>query len=173
MGAQGIVEIQYLSSRYFPSNHHGQGYEGNEGHEGHGCHEGHEGHEEEGCQQDRQGQTCQVGGFPWIQGEDHWWLDQERLGAEQEWKDCEQEEPCTWQEGVRQHQGLDCCSPEGKEGTQREGLRRCQERFSSLQEGQGVLQLSISVWLLLRPWGYLRPWSAAASDCISIVEHLR
>merc|ERR1711907_884155 len=76
--AQGIVESQNLSSSCFSSHHHGQGYEGNEGH---GCHEGHEGHEEEGCQQDRQGQTCQVGGFPWIQGEDHWWLDQERLAA--------------------------------------------------------------------------------------------
>merc|ERR1712146_824008 len=100
MGAQGIVEIQYLSSRYFPSNHHGQGYEGNEGHEGHGCHEGHEGHEEEGCQPDRQGQNGQVRGFPWNQGEDCQWLDQERLGAEQAWKDCEQEERCSWQEGL-------------------------------------------------------------------------
>merc|ERR1712046_542467 len=131
------------------------------------------GHEEEGCQQDRQGQPCQVRGFPWIQGEDHRWLDQERLGGEQAWKDREQEEPCTRQEDVRQHQGLDRCSPEGKEGTQRQGLRSCQEGYSSLQEGQGVLQLSVSVWLLLRSWGYLRPSSAAASDCISIVENLR
>merc|ERR1711907_554522 len=145
MGTQGIVETKYLST-YFPLNHHGQGYEGNEGH---GCHEGHEGHEEEGRQQDCQGQNGQVSGFPWIQGEDHRWLDCKRLGSEQAWKDCEQEELCEWQEAVRQHQGLDCSSPEGKEGTQREGLRRCQEGFSSLQEGQGVLQLSVSVWLLL------------------------
>merc|ERR1712139_174000 len=130
-----------------------------------------EGHEEEGCQQDRQGQIGQVFGFPWIQGEDRWWLDQDRLGAEQARKDCEQEAPCKWQEGVCQHQGLDRSSPEGKEGTQRQGFRRCQEGFSSLQEGQGVLQLSVSLWLLLRPWGYLRPSSAAASDCVSIVEH--
>merc|ERR1719389_569050 len=107
-----------------------------------------------------------LGGFPWIQGKDHWWLDCLRLGEEQAWKDCEQERSCQWQEGLCQHQGLDCCSPEGKEGTQREGLRRCQERSSSLQEGKGVLQLSVSGWLQLRPWGYLQPWSAAASDCI-------
>merc|ERR1711904_642985 len=173
MGAQGIVETKYLSSTNSPSNHHGQGYEGNEGDEGHGCHEGHEGNEKEGSQQDRQGPIRQVCGFPWIQGEDRRWLDQNRFGAEQAWKDREQEAPCTWQEGIRQHQGLDSSSPEGKEGTQREGFRCCQEGFSSLQEGQGVLQLSISVWLLLRPWGYLHPSSAAACDCISIVEHLR
>merc|ERR1712078_812443 len=151
----------------FPLPQHG------EGNESHGCHESHEGHEEEGREQDRQGQTCKVGGFPWIQGKDHWWLDCLRLGEEQAWKDCEQERSCQWQEGLCQHQGLDCCSPEGKEGTQREGLRRCQERYSSLQEGKGVLQLSVSGWLQLRPWGYLQPWSAAASDCISIVELFR
>merc|ERR1712216_926305 len=90
MGAQGIVETKYLSNTYFyfQFNHHGQGYEGNEGH---GCHEGHESHEEEGCQQDRQGQNGQVCGFPWNQGEDRRWLDQDRFGEEQEWKDCEQE----------------------------------------------------------------------------------
>merc|ERR1719261_1624205 len=32
----------------------------------------------------------------------------------------------------------------GKKGTWREGLRRCQEGLSSLQEGQGVLQLNFS-----------------------------
>merc|ERR1712146_272841 len=173
MGAQGIVEIQYLSSRYFPFNHHGQGYEGNEGDEGHGCHESYESDEEEGCEQDRQGQNGQVRGFPWNQGEDCQWLDQERLGAEQAWKDCEQEERCSWQEGLRQYQGLDCRSPEGTEVTQRQGFRCCQEGFSSLQEGQGVLQLSVSVWLLLWSWGYLRPSSAAASDRIIVVEHFR
>merc|ERR1711924_434695 len=132
---------------------------------------GHESHEEEGCWQDCQGQDGQVRGLPWIKGKDRRWLDQDRLGGEQAWKDREQEEPCTWQEDVRQHQGLDRSSPEGKEGTQREGLRRCQEGNSSLQEGQGVLRLSVLAWLLLRPWGYLRPSSAVASDCISIVEH--
>merc|ERR1719235_2636342 len=89
---------------------------------------------------------CKVGGFPGIQGQDYWWLDCKRLGEEQAWKDCEQESNCPWQEGLRQHQGLDCCSSEGKEGTQREGFCCCQEGFSSLQEGQGVLQLSVSVW---------------------------
>merc|ERR1712118_110275 len=173
MGAQGIVETKYLSSTYFQFNHHGQGYEGYEGNEGHGCHEGHESHEEEGCQQDRQGQNGQVCGFPWNQGEDSGWLDQDRFGEEQEWKDCEQEGPCKWQESIRQHQVLDCSSSEGKEGTQREGFCCCQEGFPSLQEGQGVLQLSISVWLLLWTWGYLRPSSAATSDCIIVVEHFR
>merc|ERR1719235_1370957 len=125
-------------------------HEGHEGYEEEGCHEGHEGYEEEGCQQDRQGQNGQVRGLPWNQGEDPQWIDQERFGEEQARKDCEQEKPCTRQEGIRQHQGLDCSSPEGKEGTQCEGFCRCQEGFFSLQEGQGVLQLSVSVWLLLQ-----------------------
>merc|ERR1711869_188571 len=131
MGAQGIVETKYLSSSFFPSHHYGQG-----------CHEGNEGNEEEGCEQDRKGQIRKVRRLPWNQGEDRRRLDQERLGGEQAWKDCEQEEFGTCQEGLRQHQRLDNCSPEGKEGTWREGLRRCQEGLSSLQEGQGVLQLN-------------------------------
>merc|ERR1712224_430970 len=44
--------------------------------------------------------------------------------------------------GLRQHQGLDCRCPEGQEGTWREGLCRNQEGHSTLQEGQGVLQLN-------------------------------
>merc|ERR1711904_277895 len=113
--AQGIVEIKYFPSFYFKSNH------------------GHEGHEEEGCQQDCQGQNGQVCGFPWNQGKDPWWLDQVGFGAEQARKDCDQEASCSRQEGVRQQQGLDSSSPEGKEGTECEGLRRCQEGYSSLQ----------------------------------------
>merc|ERR1712182_172346 len=102
--------------------------QGYEGNEGHGCHESHEGHEEEGCQQDRQGQNGQVCGFPWNQGKDPWWLDQVGFGTEQARKDCDQEASCSRQEG-----------------------------YSSLQQGQGVVPLSASVWLLLRSWGYLRP----------------
>merc|ERR1712093_201830 len=109
------------------SDRNGQGDEGNEGDEGHGSHEGHEGHEEEGGEQDRKGQNGQARRLSWIQGEDHKWFDQERLGEEQERKDCEQEEIGSWQEGVLQHQGLDFRSPEGKEGTWREGLRCYQE----------------------------------------------
>merc|ERR1712224_839925 len=80
---------KYLSSSFFPSHHYGQGYEGNEGH---GSHEGNAGNEEEGCEQDRKGQIRKVRRLPWNQGEDRRWLDQERLGGEQAWKDCEQEE---------------------------------------------------------------------------------
>merc|ERR1712017_28563 len=151
-------ETKYLSSCFFPSHHYGQGYEGNEG------------NEEEGCEQDCKGQIRKVRRLPWNQGEDRRWLDQERLGGEQAGKDCEQEEFGTWQEGLRQHQRLDNCSPEGKEGTWREGLRRCQEGLSSLQEGQGVLQLNFSAWLQLRLWGYLHPWSVVASEYVSCVE---
>merc|ERR1712124_76470 len=159
MGAQGIVETHYCASSHFLSFRNGQGYEGNEGH---GCHEGHESHEEKGCQQDRQGQNGQVRRLPGNQGEDRGRLDQDRFGGEQARKDCEQEKLGTWQEDVHQHQGLDSSSPEGQEGTQCEGLRCCQEGLSSLQEGQGVLRLSVSVWLQLRTWGYLRPSSAVA-----------
>merc|ERR1711985_148435 len=147
MGAQGIVETKYRSSSHSPFYHYGQGYEGNEGH---GGHEGHEGNEEEGCEQDRKGPLCQGRRLPWIQGKDRKWLDQERLGEEQARKDCEQEEIGIWQEELRQHQGLDHRRPEGQEGTWCEGLRRYQEGLSSLQEGQGVLQLNASEWLQLR-----------------------
>merc|ERR1712224_705999 len=79
---------KYLSSSFFPSHHYGQGYEGNEGH---GSYEGNAGNEEEGWEQDRKGQIREVRRLPWNQGEDRRWLDQERLGGEQAWKDCEQE----------------------------------------------------------------------------------
>merc|ERR1719240_27429 len=57
---------------------------------------------------------------------------------------CEREGPLckVWQE-------LDLGSPEGKEGTWCEGLRCYQEGHSSLHEGQGVLQLSVSAGLEL------------------------
>merc|ERR1739848_950054 len=101
---------KYLSSSFFPSHHYGQGYE---------SHEGNAGNEEEGCEQDRKGQIRKVRRLPWNQGEDRRWLDQERLGGEQAWKDCEQEEFGTWQDGPRQRRTPEHCSPEGKEGTWR------------------------------------------------------
>merc|ERR1712139_584099 len=105
-------------------------------------HEGHEGHEEEGSEQDCERQTCKVGGLPWHQGQDHLWIVQDRLDQEQEWQGCEQEAVGKWQEGLRPHQGLDCCCPEGQEGFGRQGLRRSEEGNSSLQEGQGALPVS-------------------------------
>merc|ERR1712205_282602 len=148
----------------------GQSHEGDESD---GSHEGHACNEEEGSEQDRQGQTCKVGGLPWHQGQDLLWLDQERLDQEQEWQDCEQEALGTWQEGLRQHQGLDCCCPEGQEGFGRQGLRRSEEGNSSLQEGQGALPVSnMSIpRLQLRAWGCLRPWSAAALGGMMCGEH--
>merc|ERR1712138_127699 len=117
----------------------GQSHESHEGNEGH---EGHEGHEEEGSEQDCKGQTCKVGGLPWQQGQDRQWLEQDRLDQEQEWQDCEQEAVSQREEGLRQHQGLDCCCPEGQEGFGRQGLHRSEEGNSSLQEGQGALPVS-------------------------------
>merc|ERR1712224_1081426 len=108
----------------------------------HESHEGHAGHEEEGSEQDCAGQTCKVGGLPWHQGQDLWWLEQDRLDQEQERQDCEQEAVSKWQEGLCQHQGLDCCCPEGKEGFGCQGLRRSEEGNSSLQEAQGALPVS-------------------------------
>merc|ERR1712124_101410 len=64
--------------------------------------------------------------------------------------------------GKKMYANIKAWTAEGQKGTQCEGLRCCQEGLSSLQEGQGVFQLSVSVWLQLRPWGYLRPWSAVA-----------
>merc|ERR1711869_186806 len=47
------------------------------------------------------------------------------------------------QEGFCPHQGLDYCCAEGQEGFGREGLRCNQEGFSSLQESQGALPVSV------------------------------
>merc|ERR1712224_986480 len=170
--AQGIVETKSLSNSYFhfsPSRHYGQSYEGNEGH---GSHEGHESNEEE--VRDCKGPHGQSRCLSWIQGEDCRWLEADRLGEELTWKDREQEAIGQCQEEIcHRSQALDYRSPEGEEGTWYEGLRRYQEGLSSLQQGQGVLQLSTSAWLQLRLWGYLHPSSAVASDWISFVEHLR
>merc|ERR1712224_1169780 len=72
------------------------------------------------------------------------WTVQDRLDQEQEWQDCEQEDVSKGQEGLRPHQGLDCCCPEGQEGFGSQGLRRSEEGNSSLQEGQGALPVSSS-----------------------------
>merc|ERR1712124_238465 len=122
-----ILEISRSSSFFNCSD--GQSHEGNKSY---GCHEGNEGHEEEGREQDCKGPLCQVCRLPWIQGEDRRRFDQGRFGEEQEWKDCEQEGFGTWQEGLRQHQGLDYGRAKGQEGSWSEGLRRCQEGQSSL-----------------------------------------
>merc|ERR1711924_100328 len=106
-------------------------------------HEGNACYEEEGSEQDRQGQSCQISCFPWHQGEDNRWYDQIRSDEEQEWQDCEQEAIGKWQEGLRPHQGLDCRCSEGQEGFGCEGLRCNQEGLSSLQEVQGTLPVSV------------------------------
>merc|ERR1712130_832827 len=53
----------------------------------------------------------------------------------------EQEEERPGQEGVCADQGLDSCCSEGKEGSGREGFRRCQGH-PALQEGKGALPVS-------------------------------
>merc|ERR1711904_340316 len=100
----------------------GTGPKWRQGHEGDESHEGHEGNEEkEASEQDRKGQACQVLRLPWQQGEDRWWLEEDRLGEEQAWKDCEQEKCGGWQEGLQKRPGLDCSCRKGQEGTWREG----------------------------------------------------
>merc|ERR1712093_774404 len=141
---------------YLPSHHYGQGYEGDEG------------NEEEVREQDCKGPHGQGTGVPWVQGEDRRWVDQRFFDQEQVRQNREQEVIFAGQE-----ESLDVCRPEGKEGTGPQGLRRAQEGLSSLQEGQGVLQLNKSAWLQLGLWGYLQPWSAVASDDIRLVEHQR
>merc|ERR1719399_412952 len=123
----------------FSFSNNGQSHEGNESD---GSHEGHACYEEEGSEQDCEGQDGKVSGLPWHQGQDRFWTVQDRLDEEQEWQDCKQEAVGSWQEGLRQHQGLDCCCPEGQEGFGRQGLRRSEEGNASLQEGQGALPVS-------------------------------
>merc|ERR1712025_931947 len=139
MGKSSREFAAHSTRPFFSLSNNGQSHEGDESN---GSHEGHEGHEEEGSKQDCEGQTCKVGRLPWQQGQDCLWLVQDRLDQEQEWQDCEQEAVGTGQEGLRQHQGLDCRCPKGKEGFGREGLRRSEEGNSSLQESQGALPVS-------------------------------
>merc|ERR1711981_689510 len=140
MGLKCSRELGAPSNKdYFSFYNNGQSHEGNESD---GSHEGHEGYEEEGSEQDCEGQDGKVSGLPWHQGQDRFWTCQDRFDEEQEWQDCEQEAVGSWQEGLRQHQGLDCCCPEGQEGFGRQGLRRSEEGNASLQEGQGALPVS-------------------------------
>merc|ERR1712138_114279 len=102
-----------------------------ESHEGDGRHESHACHEEEDCERDCKGQICKGLGASWNQGKDCWWLD--RLFFDQE-----QARTCRQQEAVLEgkEERLDDCSPEGKEGTEDQGLLRSEERNRVLQEGQ-------------------------------------
>merc|ERR1719164_138932 len=89
-----------------------------------------------------QGQVCKVGRLQGHQGQDQLWVDQERLDQEQAWQDCDEEAGGQWQEGLRQHQGLDSCCPESQGGFGRQRLRCSEEGNSSVQEGQGALPVS-------------------------------
>merc|ERR1739848_974692 len=97
-------------------------------------------------------------------------MGEERLDQKQERQDCQQEAICSGQEGLRTHQGLDSCRPEGPEGLGCQGLRCSEERNCSLQEGQGALPVSICKRLKaqLRVWGCLRPSSAVALDTSNV-----
>merc|ERR1711924_361969 len=62
------------------------------------------------------------------------WIEEDRPCQVQVWQDRQQEE-----EPSRKAVSLDCGSPEGPQGIEDQGLRSCQERHSTLQEGQGAL----------------------------------
>merc|ERR1712193_33138 len=97
--------------------------------------EGNEGDEEEDREQDCQGQDEQGVGAPWLQGEDRWWLDSEGPDQEQARPRCEQE-------AERQGQGqpLGCCLQEGTCRAEDQGLLCHQEGYTTLCQGEGVLQ---------------------------------
>merc|ERR1712118_223187 len=118
------------------------------GNESDGRHEGDEGHEEKVCEQDRKGPHGQSDGVPRVQGEDSWWLDRLCLHEEH----------------------LDHCCPEGKEGTETQGLRRNQEGLRALQEGQGVL-LKMLVTASAQGVGISTPFERSSPDSIEVVEH--
>merc|ERR1712224_738117 len=80
--------------------------------------------------------------LPWHQRQDLHWLEKDRLDQEQARQSCEQEAGCQRQEGLCQHQGLDCCRPEGQESFGCQGLCRSKEGTSSLHQGQGALPVS-------------------------------
>merc|ERR1739848_12588 len=71
-------------------------------------------------------------------GEDRWWHDKVCFDQEQARQGRQQED-------VRQGQAeqVDCCCPEGKEGTERQGIRRDQEGITPLQEGAGALPVRV------------------------------
>merc|ERR1712084_127378 len=54
-------------------------------------------------------------------------------------QDREQEGICSWQEGLRSHQGLDHRSDSCEKGLGLDRLRRSEEGDSALQEGEGAV----------------------------------
>merc|ERR1712072_1514369 len=100
----------------------------------HGGHEGEEGVE------DRKGEAREVGGVPWLQGEDDRRPEEVRPDQDEDREDREQEVSRQWQEGLRPHQGLDRGGSEGAQGPWRKGLPGGEEGHAALQEGQGALR---------------------------------
>merc|ERR1712167_79751 len=104
-------------------------------------------------------------GLPWIQGEDHRWLDCHFLDQEQVRQDCEQE---VFREGQEKY--LDDRCAEGKEGTEGQGLRRNQEGLRALQEGQGVLLKMLAI-ASAQGVGMSTPFERCSVDCIEVAEY--
>merc|ERR1712054_309494 len=128
-----------------------------------------EGNEEEDCEQGCQGPLRQVCGAAREQGKDCGRLDEVR--SEQEAERACQEEVCQlcWT--------LDAGCQEGTCGPQGQGFRRDQEGFSTLHQGEGILQqlrlacLSVcymnTLQCQLQVWGILRLSSAWRSHTVS------
>merc|ERR1719473_1901277 len=130
--ANALAESNLTCISSNPSHRHGEGNEGNEGDEEEGGHEGHEGDEEEVCEQDRNWHLLQGDGASWKQGEDRWWLDGQGPVQEQERQGREQEEVCLWQEVP-----MDPGRHEGTQGPEDHWLRRHQEGYTAVCQGEG------------------------------------
>merc|ERR1711907_78929 len=147
--------IDPLDSASTPTSilHDGQG---NEGNESHGCDESNEGHEEEA----RLCKACQASCLLWQDRQDRNWIEEDGPCAEQVRQGRQQEESCPCEVSFRRLARSSC---EGPQSSEHQGLRSYQEGYSTLQEGEGALSVSIeSMRNLLQMWGFLRLSSAGA-----------
>merc|ERR1712183_1207291 len=99
--------------------------------------EGHESHEgEEGLRTAGQA-SC----LCWEIHEDAKWTQEDRLGEEQVWQDCKQEDA-----SPRQGQPVDRRGEGSTVSIEDQGLLRDQEGFPALQQGKGTLQKEVIRW---------------------------
>merc|ERR1712096_548054 len=103
-----------------------------EGYEGDESYEGDEGDEGEARVQDRQGLTRKGCRVPRQQGEDQRGLEEDRPHEDEDRAGRLEEVPCTRQEGLRPHQGLDHGCAEGPQGARSQGLPGGEEGLAAL-----------------------------------------
>merc|ERR1712222_307925 len=128
--ARAAKKIPALQSaaRYHGSDESNESHEGGKSNEGHESHEGEEGLRTAG----------QASRLRWEIHEDAKWAQEDRLGEEQVWQDCKQEDA-----SPRQGQPVDRRGEGSTVSIEDQRLLRDQEGFPALQQGKGALQKEV------------------------------